>query len=378
MKIAIVGCGQLARMLALAGIALGHKFSFIAEAAESTQCVDGLGNIVHLNCDLNVDELYQQLGCPDVVTVEKEQVSLNLLRALQKFCEVYPNPDAIHTTQNRIREKKFLHHNGLPLAPFVEIHKQSDLELAAQKLRFPLFLKHADLGYDGKNQWRIDDKQALQRFAENYQGAPLVAEQGVDFLFEASLIGVRNNKGNSEIYAATKNQHRDGILLWSLASESWSFAEHLIPARQYLEMLLHEWRYVGVLAMELFVTDNGVLINELAPRVHNSGHWTLDAPLTSQFENHIRAITGEALGHTKLQGCAGMLNLLGVNNVPIELGENSYLWQYPKSLKPGRKMGHINITAPNEIKAINQLNMLTDLIYGRGVSNSSELYSHYA
>jgi len=364
MKIAIVGCGQLGRMLAEAAISLGHKLSFLADIGEQTRCVEEYGKVVRYVPGSSVGNIYDMLGRPDVVTIEKENVSVALLKALKSYCAVYPNPDAVYVSQNRIREKNFLNNRGLPVAPYSVLNSSRDLSESIRSFRFPVFIKHAEMGYDGKNQWKIKDHQALKKISEEYSGTPLVMEQGVEYLYEASLIAVRSVDGDIRCYPLTQNQHSDGILIGSFVSEQASNTEHLLPACHYIEILLKTWDYVGVLTVELFITDTGVLINEIAPRVHNSGHWTQTAHLCSQFENHIRAITGSKLGETNLKGSAGMVNLLGVNDLPVGLKSTHQVYLYPKALKPGRKMGHVNIVSGSSVEILNQMETLSELLYG--------------
>lgn len=363
-KVAIIGCGQLARMMALRGWSMNIRFSFLAEVGESVRPVEGLGKIVVRDSDDTTASIYERLGRPDVVTVEREQVDVSLLRQLKVLCPVYPDPDIIAASQHRLKEKQALQRMGLPVADFVPVNNRQDLLVAAEQLALPFFVKSCEHGYDGKNQWRIDDSSMIDAVAEKIAGRPAVAEKAIDFITEASVIGVRSVDGEMAVYPLTENRHQQGILLSSIAP-----AETLSPAirqlvRHYIYKLMKEWQYVGVLAMELFVTDKGVLVNELAPRVHNSGHWTMNGADTCQFENHLRAISGLAPGATSARGYCGMINLLGKDAPPKDLlNGSSYAHLYNKSLKPGRKMGHINIRSHERDELEQQIGLLLANLY---------------
>lgn len=192
---------------------------------------------------------------------------------------------------------------------------------------------------------------------------PLVAEQYVPFLYEASIIGVRSLAGEIRYYPATINEHCDGILLRSYTAPNEAIHQQLLPARQLLALLFHHWNYVGVLSLELFVTRNGLVVNELAPRVHNSGHWTMNGSPCSQFENHIRAITGLHPGDTRAKSHAGMVNLLGIERIPDKLERGCYSYWYNKTPTARRKMGHINMLSRNAQRLAKIQNQLIAELY---------------
>ncbi|WP_226642697.1 5-(carboxyamino)imidazole ribonucleotide synthase [Microbulbifer variabilis] len=335
--IAIVGCGQLAQMMAQEGKPLGITFSFLAEKAEDAGCVEGLGTLVRLDEASNGEELFQALGCPEVITAERERVDTTLLRELQRFCPVYPDPHVFEKAQHRLREKLALTASGLPVAPFVPAQGCDELKSALDKLGYPAFIKSCENGYDGKNQWRVKDAAQLQEAIEEAQELPCVVEASVEFSCEVSLIGARSVSGEVKTYPLTENLHRQGTLLLSKAP--FQNAQLLASARAYLQKLMDDWDYVGVLSLECFVTSEGLVVNEIAPRVHNSGHWTLAGADTSQFANHLRAILDMPLGETDCPRPAAMVNMLGVDRAPP--GENQGVWLYGKSLRRGRKMGHV-------------------------------------
>lgn len=342
MRIGIIGCGQLARMMALAGIPLGLKFSFVADGGPDTDlsCVEGLGPVVPWQLGQSVSELYKALGQPDVITVEKEQVDLDLVRALEAHCTIRPNVDSIAKCKSRIHEKQLLAQLDIPCAPFTY---DVSLEESAKTLGYPMVIKSLDEGYDGKNQWVVRSDEELAKVSPELKAGHYLAEQWIPFDAEVSIIGVRSASGEVSCYPLTENQHQNGILVRSMAPARGLSAEMVQQAQTYMTKLLEAQQYVGVLAMELFVVGDKLLVNELAPRVHNSGHWTQLGAQTCQFENHIRAVAGLALGATSAIGKTGMLNLLGVAAPPMDaLSANASLHWYNKAAKPNRKLGHIN------------------------------------
>lgn len=380
-RIAVIGGGQLARMMALDGLRLGIQFSFLVEPDESTQCIDGLGEKVvwDLGGLLNnpdesaFRELFEALGRPQVVTVEKEAVPVGILRGLLPLTQVYPGPDAVYQTQHRAREKQLLSRLAIPTANFKVASTLGEVREAYEAFGLPLFIKTVESGYDGKNQWQLHSLADLESFERENPTGPWVVEQHVRFDREASLIGVRSASGETAFYPLTENLHRKGILIRSLAPAPKLSAETENNARDYMERLLKEMNYVGVLAMECFVCGDDLLVNELAPRVHNSGHWTMDAGICSQFENHLRAIVDWPLGNTRPQGSKGMVNILGSRDVakhqPRQPGSswlsgNSTFHWYNKTDRPGRKLGHINFAHDDLQTLQEQLAAQDEQLYG--------------
>ncbi|MEW6982195.1 5-(carboxyamino)imidazole ribonucleotide synthase [Colwelliaceae bacterium 6471] len=369
MHIAIVGCGQLSRMLALAGIPLGIKFSFINDDDhQDTACVDGLGTVVALDenwrNDSSLEPLYQALGKLDCITIEKEQVDSELLVALQAHVKIYPNIEAIKACQHRLAEKKLLENLSIATAPY--LHNVS-AQLAMQKLNLPMVVKSCREGYDGKNQWQlkttkdVEDFDLLLRESANNNPAleDYIVEAWVPFEKEVSLISVRSVNGEIAHYPLTENTHESGILKSSIAPARQLTDRQTQLAQAYMEKLLTSLDYVGVLAMECFIKGDELVVNELAPRVHNSGHWTQMGSVTCQFENHVRALCGQVLGSTELLGSAGMVNLIGTDKPPLEaLSKSSKLYWYNKSVRPMRKLGHINFLAANQESLDRQMNEL--------------------
>jgi 5-(carboxyamino)imidazole ribonucleotide synthase len=346
MRVAIFGVGQLARMMAQAASPHGIAFSFIRMEGESTACVDGLGDIVTLETHQEPAALYDALGQPDVLTVEKEDVPVNVLRQLQAFCPVHPNPDAVEVTQHRGREKQFLAGHDIGTTRFAVVETTDTLNESAAGLEKPLFAKSMTSGYDGKNQWLIKTDEDLANLTQVFPEGGVILEEMVSFRREVSFIAARNRGGDIRFYPGVENLHRGGILVKSVAPAP-ALAEDLQQVGQaWLQRLMEAWDYVGVLTMECFETDQGLLVNELAPRVHNSGHWTMQAGITSQFENHILAILGKPLGSTEPEGYYGMVNILGAfseaDHRALLQETDAELHWYNKSAKPKRKLGHVN------------------------------------
>ena len=372
MRIGIIGCGQLARMLSLAGWPLGLKFSFLAEPGDTGDCVRGLGELVPMPDGFEamaITELaakvYASLEKPDVITVEKESVPVDLLEALKKHCAVYPDPKAVRICQNRGREKEFIEGVGAAMAPKIVVNTAAELKLAIEQLGFPVIVKTCEDGYDGLNQWKMDTAGDLTEFLESRDSiVESVVEKRVNFSREISLILVRAADGRTASYPATQNWHEGGILRASLAPAQ-DIDEGLAKQIEDLtERVLGNIDYVGVLAIECFVVDGKLLVNELAPRVHNSGHWTQQGAATSQFENHLRAIAGLPLGSTEVHGFAGMVNLLGVEvTAQTALKPNAFFHTYNKSVRPNRKVGHINIVHNDAEAMKKQLDATIAAIY---------------
>ena len=358
MRIAIVGCGQLSRMLALAGIPLGIKFSFINDNSEQvTDCVDGLGVIVALpqnwQTEQDTNELYNALGKPDCITVEKEQVDVKLLQLLQPYCDVFPNPEAIIACQHRHHEKQLLAKLSIPTSPFVYSVPAKE---ALNTLQLPVVVKSCCDGYDGKNQWVLKTLEDVKHF-DSLAIQDYIIEAWIKFEREVSLVSVRAKNGDIQHYALTDNIHEKGILIQSIAPALDKDSLLTTKAHAYMESLLTTLDYVGVMAMECFVIDGELMINELAPRVHNSGHWTQIGSVTCQFENHIRAISDLVIGSTKSLGSIGMINLIGTEKPPIKsLSAFSTLHWYNKSVRPQRKLGHVNFFDTDRISLAKQMN----------------------
>jgi 5-(carboxyamino)imidazole ribonucleotide synthase len=366
MHIAIFGCGQLAQMTAQAGIALGLRFSFIAEPGEDTRCVNDLGAIVTYTPHLSAQDLFFALQQPDVITVEKEMVNTTLLEELQGFTTVFPAGNAIHIAQNRIREKTFLRELGIPTADFEIISAIEQLHNLPERLGFPIYIKAAESGYDGYHQWRIKTTADLSQpslLDAIHQGVTLIAEKHVNYLREVSVIAARNAQGECVFYPLMENRHEDGVLIATIAPAPHASCE--ATALLYMKKVVSELNYVGILTMECFETAEGIVANELAPRVHNSGHWTIEGCDTSQFENHCRAITGMALGSTNMHGVAGLVNMLGKHGDEAALTQSTTFYhRYGKEERARRKLGHVTVCAQDLATLKQSLNHILTTLYG--------------
>jgi len=360
MHIAIVGTGQLARMMALAGWRMGFTFAFLAEPGENPLCVEGLGDVVERTPGLSGEALYKALGEPQVVTVERESVDVDLLKALQPHCSVHPSPEAVGISQHRGREKSYMRSIDIPTAPFRVITSAAELQAAVEELGYPVFVKSCEDGYDGKGQWKLDDKAQLDAVIEELPAEfDFVAEGMVKFDKEVSQIAARTEDGRCVFYPLTENQHSNGILVNSIAPAELSSPAVAEQAQQIAEKLLTTIDYVGVLSIEFFVVGDQLMVNEIAPRVHNSGHWTQAAGICSQFENHMRAISNSELGDTIPATFTGMINLLGEDASSDFLKQgNVEIHLYNKSLRPGRKVGHINVWDIDRTRLVAQLDTI--------------------
>jgi 5-(carboxyamino)imidazole ribonucleotide synthase len=366
MHIGIIGCGQLARMLALAGRHMGLRFSFLASEGESTRCVRGLGRIAQPAGDFTAEQVYRSLGEPDVITVEREHVDVDLLRGLAAHCAVRPGPDAVKTCGNRALEKDLFTSLQLDTARYRIARTPLQVADAAHTLGMPVVVKATSSGYDGKQQWRIENERDLRSFCQERQAGEWLVESKIPFEREVSILAARSANGDVAVYPPTENRHQDGILLTSIAPADDLAPELLAAGQHYIRSLLEALDYVGLLAMECFVTADSLLINELAPRVHNSGHWTLQSEATSQFENHLRAILGMTLGPTRVSRYDGILNILGHydrERALRDLSSESTLVDYNKRSAPLRKLGHINVSRSSREELLEELGRLHHCLY---------------
>ncbi len=367
MRVAIIGCGQLARMLGQAAARLRADCVFVAIADEGTACVDGLGPVVRWCEGEDVAELYRALGEPDVVTVEREAIDTGLLCALQAFCPVLPDATSVRIGQNRRLERSLLDSLSIPCAPHRVAASEAGVAAAVEALGLPLVVKATEDGYDGKLQWRLHSPADVRRFCRNGPVVECLLECLVEFEREVSIVAARGRDGEFRAYPLTENIHRDGVLVTSIAPARNLTADLQEQAETCARAIMEHLGYVGVMAVEFFVVDGRLWVNELAPRVHNSGHWTMDATTTDQFENHIRAVLGLPLGVVSQARPAGMLNMLGsITRVGPAVAPGCDLrWHdYKKVPAAGRKMGHINVVADSERTLLAAMNSLHRSMYG--------------
>ena len=344
MKVGILGGGQLARMLSLAGTPLGVNFVFLCQAHDA--CAATVGEHLHARFD-DQKALEQLASQVDLITYEFESVPAESVKYLSKQLPVYPPPQALATARDRLHEKTLFNELGVKTAEFVNLTSLEDLQQAVAKIGLPAIIKTRTEGYDGKGQQFLRDTSELISAWEAMNGAPAIIESFVPFEREVSIIAARSVSGELAFYPLTENEHRDGIL-----HKSTALADDPMQglAESYAEKLLKHLDYVGVLAIEIFQIGDELLVNEMAPRVHNSGHWTIEGAETSQFENHIRAILDWPLGSTALRGHTVMLNLIGdlPDSKKVLAQPHAHLHLYGKDERPGRKVGHITIFATDE------------------------------
>ncbi len=342
--IGILGGGQLGRMLALAGYPLGLRFRFLDPSPQA--CAGDVGElIVGDYSDPHV--LARFVAGLDCVTYEFENVPLDAASTLATFCPVYPPPAALATAQSRLIEKQFFSRLNIPVVPFVPIDDTSDLDLALHELGLPMLFKLRRYGYDGKGQVVIRTADELPHAWAELNSEPVLAERLIPFERELSLIAVRSLRGTIVYYPLIENLHQGGILRRSLVPAVPPHHALQLEAETYARRVLDALDYVGVLVLEFFQLHGHLVVNEMAPRVHNSGHWTIEGAETSQFENHLRAILGLPLGATTLRGHVAMLNLIG--SVPdlaaVLKFAGTHLHSYNKAARAGRKVGHITMRA---------------------------------
>lgn len=332
-------------MLALAGYPLGLSFRFLEPKAEAP--VNPLGEVIRADYD-DRDALARFADGLDVVTYEFENVPVEAARFLQESVPVYPPPAALEMAQDRLVEKESFRELGIGTAPYRPVDSPEDLADALEELGTPAVLKTRRWGYDGKGQELIrEPDQAGSAWETLGHRGSLILEGFVEFSRELSVLAARGRDGDARFYPLVQNEHRQGILRLSRAPAPEVSDALQGRAEDYARRVLDRLEYVGVVAIELFQVEGELLANEMAPRVHNSGHWTIDGATCSQFENHLRAVCGLPLGPPRCLGHAAMLNLLG--DVPASADilriDGAHLHLYDKSPRPGRKVGHVNVQA---------------------------------
>ena len=344
MRIGIVGGGQLGRMLALAGHSLGQSFVVLspdanAPAAAVAETIVG---------DLDDAAAYEALADRvDVVTYELENVSVAALEHIATRVPVRPHPRAVEVASDRVREKELFAQLGIPAAPWLAVDEAAQMEAAVRYTGLPAVLKTRRLGYDGKGQRVLRRSGDVEGAFTGLGAVPQILEGFVDFRRELSLVAVRGLDGDVAFYPLVENRHESGVLRFTRAPAPDLEAGHQEKAERYVRAILEELDYVGVLALELFDDGVDLLANELAPRVHNSGHWTIEGAETSQFESHLRAISGAPLGSARARGECAMINLIGDAPDPSRILRvpGAHLHLYGKRPRPGRKIGHVTVTA---------------------------------
>ena len=378
--IGILGAGQLGRMLALAGYPLGLRFRLLDPASDAPA-----GQLAAHQAAEYADAaaLAQFAAGLDVVTYEFENVPVATARALAERVPVYPPPGALEVAQDRLAEKTFFQNLGIATPPFAPVSSRAELDAALAQIGLPAVLKTRRLGYDGKGQQVLRTSADAATAWEALGGVPLILEGFVPFVRELSILAARGRDGQVACYPLVENQHRDGILRRSLAP-----APGLTPALQaaaeaIARTALAALDYVGLLAIELFEIDDrrstaehgtpevsgqsSLLVNEMAPRVHNSGHWSIEGAETSQFEQHLRAVLGWPLGSTAMHGATAMVNLIGgwPDPAAVLAVPGAHLHLYGKQPRRGRKVGHITVCAASPAALSAPLQAIEALVVAR-------------
>lgn len=341
MHVLVLGAGQLARMMSLAGAPLNIEISAYDVGSK---------NIVHpLTQVVTGHGLENAIAKADVITAEFEHIPHDILSVCEQSGKFLPSTEAIKAGGDRRIEKQLLDDASVRNAKYYVIQTRDDFDRAVEHVGTPMVLKSALGGYDGKGQWRLTDRNLIDaiwtEMAECIAATDtqaIVAEAFVPFNREVSLVGARGTDGSVAVYPLAENVHTNGVLTLSTAIAD---TELQAQAKQMFTAVADKLDYVGVLALEFFDVDGTLLVNEIAPRVHNSGHWTQQGAETCQFENHLRAVCGLPLGSTKLIRETAMINILGEDTLPSEMLALSgvHIHWYGKEKRTGRKMGHINV-----------------------------------
>ncbi|KTD74642.1 5-(carboxyamino)imidazole ribonucleotide synthase [Legionella waltersii] len=343
MKLGILGGGQLARMLSLSAHPLGIHTICLDPSSEA--CASEVTQVITapLTDEKALDQLLENA---DYVTIETENIPLSCVEYVTKSKTFYPSVKALAVSQDRLLEKQFLKSLSIPTAAFYDVSSKERLQQAYSELGHAI-LKTRRLGYDGKGQCVLKSQVDLERGWQTLRDQELIVEQLIPFEFEVSLIGVRNKEKKISFYPLVRNHHKEGILRWSEVPVDKPHLQK--EAEGIVTAILTALDYVGVLSVEFFYDGKQLLVNEMAPRVHNSGHWTLEGACTSQFENHLRAIFGLPIGSTEAIGHSFMLNCIGempsINqclNIP-----GAHYHQYGKESRPNRKLGHVTLVDTN-------------------------------
>ncbi len=365
MRVGILGAGQLGQMLALAGYPLGQRFVFLDTTGTPS------ADIGQTLIDKNTSRLDEFLSQVDLVSYEFEHLPVELVRQIEQQKPVYPSSRALQVCQNRGLEKALFTQLAIPTPEYHLVDSLESLQQAVTalttKYQKPVVIKTVTEGYDGKGQAVLKDDSSAG-VAEAWQKIgkrELIVEAFIDFVREVSIIAVRSQTGEVRFYPMAENYHLDGILRYSFAPLPNLNAELQRQAETYIKALLNELDYVGVLTLELFQQADGQLMaNEMAPRVHNSGHWTQNGAATSQFENHLRAVAGLPLGSTAARLPTCMVNIIGKNGDVQQLlqEEGVHLHLYGKEEREGRKLGHLNLVAANSEELLAKLDKVAKLL----------------
>jgi 5-(carboxyamino)imidazole ribonucleotide synthase len=341
-KVGVLGGGQLGRMLALAGYRLGIQFRFFDSKPDAT--VGQLGDLIDASYD---DEAALARFCEglDVATYEFENVPLEAARFIAERVKLYPPVAALEVAQHRLREKEFFTSLGIPTPKYAAANDPEQLLRALDMTGLPAVVKTMTMGYDGRGQFVVRDRAAASSAWELVGKRPALVEELVPFDRELSMVAARDLDGREVYYPLIENEHREGILRVSRAPVHDVSLQMRAAAEDYVRRIFHSLDYIGVLAVEFFQRGGELLANEMAPRVHNSGHWTIEGARTSQFENHLRAILSLPLGEADAIGEAAMVNLIGEIPPLRELLSipGAHVHLYGKAPMERRKVGHVTV-----------------------------------
>ncbi len=359
MNVGIIGGGQLARMLVLAGYPLGLHFQILDPALDA--CAGQVATLIPGDYD-DVARLEALANWADVVTFDFENVPATAARLLEQRVSVYPSARSLATAQDRVAEKTLFWELGIPISSFATVDNQEELQDAVARVKLPAVLKTRQMGYDGKGQQIVRTPEAVDSAWQALGGVPLILEGFVPFEREVSVLAVRSRHGETAFYPLAENHHCDGILRVSRAP--YSDLELEREGWDHAQRLLDRLDYVGLLAIEFFVKDGHLIANEMAPRVHNSGHWTIEGAETSQFENHLRAILGLPLGSTAAVGHTVMLNCIGEmpEQAAVLAVPGTHYHDYGKASRPGRKVGHLTLRRDDPATLADELARLLPLV----------------
>jgi len=350
--IGCVGAGQLGRMLALAGYRLGLKFVFLDKSADAPG--GQIGDIIlgEFSDPAKVAELASKV---DLITFDVENVPVEALARIPKDKPFLPPADALAAGQDRLAEKELFQKLKIPTTRYRSVDSMAGLEEAIHAIGYPAVLKTRRLGYDGRGQRVIRSPAELGSAFNALAGAPLILEEFIPFEREVSIIGVRNLIGDIAFYPLSENTHRDGILRLSIAPYPDRRLQGL--AQKYARRVMEHFSYAGVFTIEFFVRKGRLIANETAPRVHNSGHWTIEGAVTGQFENHMRAILGLPLGETWAVGYSAMVNFIGsMPKLEAVLAiPGAHYHDYGKEPRPGRKLGHATLVCKTRKELLKRL-----------------------
>jgi 5-(carboxyamino)imidazole ribonucleotide synthase len=375
----LIGGGQLGMMIVEAAKKMPNEISEIIVLDPTENCPAAQVGATQIIADFKDRDAIIDLATKcDIITYEIESGDSDVLKSVEDKAEINPSPDTLKIIQDKFLQKSFLRENNIPVPEFIEIKNIEDIRTGLKKFGIPAMLKARRDAYDGRGNFKIDSEDDVQKAYDYFKGQPLLLEKFVPFRMEVSVIASRNTKGQIKTYPLVENIHKENILRKTIAPARVS--ENIsTKAEEIAEKTMSVLKGAGIFGIEMFVTnDESVVINEIAPRVHNSGHHTLQSSETSQFEQHLRAILGLELGSTKLKHNSIMYNILGSDKftgeyLPLDISESGvFLKMYGKKIsKPLRKLGHVNIIGLNDESIHDLLNKL-QLVFPKTVVKASD------